>query len=139
MGAANLEPEVQQAVEATAALLEEMGHTLIEIPTPYDLNEYYKGFAGRSKFSADSLEHEVRALGRPIDSSTLEPLSLKLYEFGRTAQSASLGDKFEAWRITRFRVGEAIDPFDILLTPTMRVVAPPNDSIYCAPQARPSP
>lgn len=129
-GAANVEPEVQQAIEATAALLEEMGHTMIEIPTPYDLTEYYKGFAARSKYSADSLESEARALGRQIDSSTLEPLSLKLYAFGRNAQSASLGDMFEAWRLTRFRVGEALDPFDILLTPTMPVVAPPNHSIH---------
>lgn len=130
-GAAKVQPEVQQAVEETAAILEAMGHSLTEIPTPYDPAEYRQGSSGRSKLSAELLENEARAMGRQIDSSTLEPLSLKLYEFGRNAQSASLADAFEGLRLTRFRVGEAINPFDILLTPSMPVVAPPNDSIYC--------
>lgn len=96
-GAANVEPEVQQAVEATAALLEEMGHTMIEIPTHTISMNTIKSLLPDRNTAPTRSKNEARALGRQIDSSTLEPLSLKLYEFGRNAQSASLGDMFEAW------------------------------------------
>lgn len=132
-GTVKVEPEIRQAVERTATLLEEMGHTVTEIPPPYEFVEYCKSLLRIRKLSkkldADSLENDARAMGRQIDSNTLEPCSLKLYEYGKS-QSASVGDALEALRGIRFRVGEAIHPFDILLTPTMPTMALPHGSIY---------
>ncbi|MCA1378612.1 MULTISPECIES: amidase [unclassified Bradyrhizobium] len=134
-GAAKVEPETQQAVERTAALLQEMGHTVTEMPPPFESAEYYRSRLriGKlsTKLSADSLEEDARAMGRQIDSSTLEPFSLKLYEYGRQSQSASVGDALEALRSLRFRVGEAISSFDILLTPTLPTVALPHNCSLC--------
>ncbi|MET4457761.1 amidase [Bradyrhizobium sp. RT3b] len=133
-GAAKVEPEIQQAVERTAALLQEMGHTVIEMPPPYESAEYYslRLRIGKlsAKLSADSLEEDARAMGRPIDSSTVEPFSLKLYEYGKKL-TASVGDSLEALRSLRYRVGEAMHPYDILLTPTMPMVALPHDCMIC--------
>ncbi|WP_407114598.1 amidase [Bradyrhizobium sp. LMG 9283] len=129
-GRAKVDPEIREAVETTAALLEEMGHAVTEIPSPYEFADYFKGFRGRSKLSADSLEKAARTMGRPVDSSTLEPMSLKIHEWAKEAESTSVGDAIEAMRNMRFRVGEAIDPFDILLTPTMPTLALQHDCIY---------
>lgn len=130
-GAAKLEAEIRQALEGTAALLEEMGHKVTEIPQPYESTEYHRGGLGLMKLSSDSLEDDARAMGRKIDSSTLEPFSLKLYELGKESQSSAVGDALEALRSVRFRVGEAIDPFDILLTPTLPSMALPHDCSLC--------
>ncbi|UFW71401.1 amidase [Bradyrhizobium sp. WU425] len=132
-GTISTDPEIRQAVENTATLLEEMGHVVTEISPPFEFGEYCRSLLpirilGR-RLSADSLENDARAQGRRIDSNTLEPLSLKLYEYGKS-QSASVGDVLEALRGIRFRVGEAIHPFDVLLTPTMPTVALAHCSIY---------
>nr|WP_249812314.1 amidase [Bradyrhizobium sp. 173] len=132
-GAANVDREIRQAVDATAKLLENMGHAVTEIPTPYDSAEYFEVFATKRKLSAISLENAARAAGRPINADTLEPFNLKLYELGRDSE---VGDLLEAQRKFRFRVGQAIHPFDILLTPTMPTVALPHDGIYRPTNAR---
>ncbi|RWD26691.1 MAG: amidase [Mesorhizobium sp.] len=133
-GAVNLEPEVLQAVEATATLLQEMGHTVKDIDPPYEPIDYIRvDFAGStlSVSSLSSLEAAARAMGRTITADTLEPVNLKWYKFGRDLPLSGAGDLHEALRRMRFRVGEAIDAFDILLTPTLPTVAPPHGGIYC--------
>ncbi|MER9313617.1 amidase [Mesorhizobium australicum] len=125
-GAADVDPEVLQAVESTATLLEEMGHTVM------DMKPLYESQCGRIWLgcsSANSLEVEARAMGRAINVDTLEPINLKIYEYVRDSQGEA-ADVHEALRSMRFRVGVAIQAFDILLTPTMPQVATPNGGVY---------
>ncbi|RWP16094.1 MAG: amidase [Mesorhizobium sp.] len=129
-GAVNLDPEVLHAVEATAALLQEMGHTLTEIDPPYEPLEYSRLFLDPT--TAYWLEETARAMGRSLTADTLEPVNLKWYEFSRDLPLSHAADVQEGLRRTRFRVGEAIHAFDILLTPTMPVVAVPHGGIYSA-------
>ncbi|AZO18070.1 amidase [Mesorhizobium sp. M2A.F.Ca.ET.043.05.1.1] len=129
--AVDIEPEVRQAVDTIAALLEEMGHLVAEIDPPYDPEERTRITLRSSALSAMSLEDAARAMGRTIDADTLEPVNLKLYDYGRSSPGDSIGNLLEDVRRFRFRVGEAIDAFDILLTPTMPIVAPPHRGIYC--------
>ncbi|WOS66900.1 amidase [Sinorhizobium fredii] len=131
-GAVEIEPEVLQAVESTAFLLEEMGHTIIDIDAPYEVDEYCKIWFGLTNLGRSSLEKAAQAMGRSIDADTLEPVNLKLYEHSRTLSLSHSADVHEAIRRTRLRVGEAISDFDILLTPTMPTVALPHGGIYCA-------
>ncbi|MER9070915.1 amidase [Mesorhizobium sp. M0902] len=131
-GAVNLEPEVLAAVEATATLLQEMGHTVTEIERPYEPVEYSGiSFAG-SKLHASMLEEAAQAIGRTISADTLEPVNLKWYEFGRDLPPSLAWGYHEALRRMRFGVGEAIHAFDIVLTPTMPTVAVPHGGIYSA-------
>ncbi|MER9001917.1 amidase [Mesorhizobium australicum] len=127
-GAADVEPEVLHAVESTATLLEEMGHTMMDIEPLYEsaCNKIWLGF---STYSAISLEDAARAMGRMINADTLEPINLKFYEYGRDSRSRA-GEVHEALRSMRFRVGEAIQAFDILLTPTMPQAATPHGGVY---------
>ncbi|WP_245461523.1 amidase [Mesorhizobium sp. M6A.T.Ce.TU.002.03.1.1] len=128
-GAVDLDPEVQHAVESTATLLKEMGHMVTDIEVPYESNEYTRIMLAGLSSSASSLEEAARAMGRTINSDTLEPINLKLYEYGRNSQGRVRCVE-EVSRRMRFRVGEAIHAFDILLTPTMPTVALPHGSIY---------
>ncbi|MDA9431814.1 amidase [Bradyrhizobium sp. CCBAU 51627] len=134
-GGIDVELEVLQAVDTIASLLEEMGHLVMEIDPPYDPDERTRISLGSCALNAKSLEDAARAMGRTIDANTLEPVNLKLYEYGRNSP-ASMGDLLEDIRRFRFRLGEAIDGFDILLTPTMPVVAPSHAGIYCTTNPR---
>ncbi|MER9176959.1 amidase [Mesorhizobium sp. M0955] len=129
-GAVNLEPEVLHAVQSTATLLEEMGHMVMDIEPPYEPVEYSRTYIAPS--TASLLEAAARAMGRMINADTLEPVNLKRYEYGRDMPISRSGDLQEALRKMRFRVGEATHTFDILLTPTMPIVAVPHGGIYSA-------
>ncbi|WP_353642604.1 amidase [Mesorhizobium sp. WSM2239] len=128
-GAVNLEAEVLHSVEATATLLQEMGHTVTDIEPPYEPIEYSRTY---SSLTASWLEEAARAMGRTLSADTLEPVTLKRYEYGRNLPLSRAADLQEALRKMRFRVGEAIHPFDILLTPTLPIVAMPHGGIYSA-------
>ncbi|RWH18721.1 MAG: amidase [Mesorhizobium sp.] len=130
-GAVNLDPEVLYAVEATATLLQEMGHTITAIEPPYDPDEYRR-FYYLAATRASWLEEAARAMGRTISADTLEPVNLKRYEYGRDLPLSQAADFQEALRRMRFRVGEAIHAFDILLTPTIPIVPVPHGGIYSA-------
>ncbi|RWK47262.1 MAG: amidase [Mesorhizobium sp.] len=127
-GAVSLDPEVLHAVEATATLLQEMGHTVTDMEPPYEPVDYSSTFC----FSPAGiwLEEAARAIGRTISADTLEPVNLKRYESSRDLPLARTLDSQEALRKLCFRVGEAINPFDILLTPTMPIVAVPHGGVY---------
>ncbi|MGX5805955.1 amidase [Bradyrhizobium sp. Arg314] len=129
-GELDLEPEVLQAVDSTASLLEEMGHQVSEIGPPFDFQMFTRIILLCSDLGASSLEASARAMGRTISADTLEPVSLKLYERSRNKPLSIWNDVNEGFRRMRFQVAEAIDSFDIVLTPTQPVVASPHGGIY---------
>ncbi|MEI8703472.1 amidase [Mesorhizobium sp. ISC15] len=131
-GSVEIEPEVLRAVEETAALLEEMGHVVTDIKPPHDPAEYRRIMLGMVDFRASWLESAARAMGRTINAETLEPVNLKLHEHGRTLPLTYAAEIHEAIRKMRLQVGEAINAFDILLTPAMPSMAVPHGGIYCA-------
>ncbi|MER8383764.1 amidase [Mesorhizobium sp. M1399] len=129
-GAIDLDPEVLRAVESTATLLQEMGHTVKDIDPPYEPVEFSRLYLAPT--AASGFEKAARAMGRTISTDTLEPVNLKRYEYSRDLPLSRAADLEEVVRKMRFRVGEAIHTFDILLTPTMPIVAVPHGGIYSA-------
>lgn len=130
-GEIDVDSEVLNAVDSTAALLEEMGHVVTEIEPPYEPAERVRISLSRMKLRVAPLRNAASAMGRQINSDTMEPINLKLYEYAVKAQEFDPGKVYESLRSMRFRVGEAIDPFDILLTPTMPCLPPPHGGTYC--------
>ncbi|MER9794753.1 amidase [Mesorhizobium sp. M0213] len=125
----DLEPEVLQAVESTASLLEEMGHQVEEIEPPFKFEEFTKAIFGYYSFGAPSLETAAKAIGRTINLDTLEPVNLKFFQRGRSNPLSIWDEVDEAIRQMRFQVGQAIRAFDILVTPARSTVAQPHDNI----------
>lgn len=128
-GHVDVEPEIRDAVLSTATLLEGMGHIVSDVEPPYESIEYKQIMLARWPFLAISLENEARALGRTIDANSLEPINLKLYEYGRNSRGRE-AELEKLLQKMRRRVGEAIQCFDILLTPTMPISALPHGGIY---------
>lgn len=134
-GEIDVEPEVLNAVDSVAALLEEMGHIVTEIEPPCEPAERKRLrmtiMQGRCGLSGAWLENAARAMSREINGETLEPVNLKLYEHSRNSQLLGFTELLEALRTLRFRIGEAIHQFDILLTPTMPTMALPHGTGTC--------
>ncbi|MER9877353.1 amidase [Mesorhizobium sp. M0195] len=125
-GAVDIEPDVMQAVDSTARLLEEMGHTVIDIDAPFEVEDLCKIWFGLTSLSSGSLEISAQAMGRSLNAETVEPVTLKLNEYGKNLPLSYSREVHEALRIMRLQVGEALHSFDIVLTPTMPIVAFPH-------------
>ena len=131
-GEFEVDPEVFAAVEATAKVLEQMGHTIEDMDPPHAQKDYATVLIGMSDLRSGGLETMARAMGREINADTVEPINLKLYEHGRDLPLSYAGEVHEAIRKMRFEVGQAIEGFDILLTPVMPVTAMPHGCAYSA-------
>jgi amidase len=129
-GAIDIETEISQTLDSIASLLEEMGHTVSEIEPPYDPDEFIRILLAIYDHGAASLEAAARAIGRSIGEDTLEPVNLKFYERGRKQPLSSSAEAHDGIRRMRLSVGEAIDAYDILLTPTQPTVAVPHGGVY---------
>ncbi|WP_027163745.1 amidase [Mesorhizobium sp. WSM1293] len=126
----DMDPEVMNAVDSTARLLEEMGHTVIDIDAPYEFEDALNIWFGLSALSSGSLENSAQAMGRSLNAETVEPLTLKLNNYGKNLPLSYSREVHEALRMMRLRVGEALHSFDIVVTPTMPTVAFPQGGIH---------
>lgn len=129
-GAVDIEPQILHALESTASLLIELGHSVLDIKPPYEPAEYTKILLAGACFTSRWLEDAAREFGRNIDADTIEEINLRLYATGRDRENTGAYELHETLRKMRFVVGEAIQDFDILLTPTMPIVAPRHGGIY---------
>lgn len=130
-GEVELDSEIVACLEATAKSLEEMGHFVSEMTPPYSSSDYARILLGRSMLFAPLLDGAAKQMHREINADTLEPINLKIYELCRKARPYDALQILEDLRSMRFHVGEAIDQFDILLTPTVPITAPPHGTCYC--------
>ncbi|TIO72137.1 amidase [Mesorhizobium sp.] len=127
-GTMDIEPDVLQAVESIAALLEEMGHVVTDVPPPFQQQDYITISRGLS--DASGLEATARSMGRVINEDTLEAVNLMFYENGKKQTVSDIREAHETMRKMRFEVGEALNAFDIILTPSMPTVARPHGDRY---------
>ena len=125
-GGSEVAPAVADAVVRTATELEEQGHNIEEIPSPYVNADYRKVVAGMFHMGLTSLEAIALALGRSINDQTVEHGNLELYRVGKSLPLSYAPDIFEYSRKIRSDVGESIKDFDILVTPTMPFTALAN-------------
>jgi amidase len=121
-----LDPACAAAVEATAKLLEQLGHT-IESAYPKALDESDAPMLWAQLVAANiarMIESCTQLTGRPVTRDDIEPLTFTLAELGRTltaTQHLQALDRMHAYgrRLCDF----FHDGFDVLLTPTQ--AAPP--------------
>ncbi|MFN0091919.1 MAG: amidase [Acidimicrobiales bacterium] len=115
------EPEVRQAVENVAALLERLGHRVEAAPmadlAPERLLEAFWAVwaLGQTSF-ADALAQRT---GRPLNASTLEPVTLQVVEAGRRVSGLDVEHAMDVFNRTTRRAARFLEPYDVYLTPTM--------------------
>jgi amidase len=125
-----LDPDVAAGLEATAELLQGMGHQMEEVRLPFEISQFHHYFGEEFVVGiAPLLDLAADIMGREISEDTVEPLLLKAYEH---AKAASAADYFEIVRnmvtVTR-SLGEYFQQVDLILTPTL-AIAPPKHGIY---------
>ena len=120
------DPEVAQAVSATAALLAQMGHTVAE-ESPETIGvEAMSSMANIWFFGFDlRLESFSKRSGRRIGPDTLEPATLTIYEHAKRMSAAQFLEATAVLNSVRRKLGRYFTRYDVWLSPTTTRVAEP--------------
>jgi amidase len=120
-------PECARAVQATADLLESLGHRVEEAaPAVWRdeaaSNEYVAHFVtAYAVWTARELDHLGELSGVPVTPETVEPMTWAVAEMGRAATAVAYHAAMDAFHAMTRRMAEfwSVDGFDLLLTPTI--------------------
>jgi len=124
---AEVDPEVAAAVERTAKLLASHGHEVVEDHPDFDgveaskkmLDVWFFGFAA-------DLDARGAKLGRKAGPDTLEPITLKIYEYSKRITPEGFLASHGMMNTLRRKLGVLMAKHDIWLTPTTAHVAEPH-------------
>lgn len=127
MSDAPIDPEIVAAVEATGRVLEDMGHTVEPVDFPFDHEEAVHAMAGHWFFGFHKKLDALGArAGRVPGPDTLEPVTLKFYEMSRDMDPYLFFDAMDWMNGVRRDIGAFFDRYDVLLSATCAVPAPPH-------------
>ena len=121
-----VDPQVVDAVRATAALCEELGHVVEEVDLAYNHELMMSGFATLMGVSllAD-VEHRLADLGRDLADDDLEPFTRMMWDHYRASMTpVQVYDAHAAIQEAGWQVGAMFDRVDLLLTPTLPLPVP---------------
>ncbi|HUZ11842.1 MAG TPA: amidase family protein [Caulobacteraceae bacterium] len=131
-----VDPEVQGALESTAALLEGLGHEVIPRNLEIDYRALYRAWAPMSGANfAAGMRRLIEAIGHEPEEDELEPLTWANLRSGRrvTGEQA-MGGLQELRRLNRATLA-CFEDIDVYLSPVM--TAPPPKIGYLSPVAVP--
>jgi amidase len=130
-GGMRVEQEVREAIFLTARLLEELGHTIIEIDYPVHRQEYFQAYTNAFLRRFGFIANRAQSLtGSPAaESGLLDPFTASM-----TSYAASITDAQEAaGQAYLDRVpgmfAAAFERVDIILSPVMPVVSIDADAL----------
>lgn len=120
-----VDPEVAQAVEATARQLESLGHHVAEDSFPFDIQQLNSRFMDVWFFGFDlRLDGYAKRTGRKIGPETLESVTLELYDYARCVDGPRFLAAITYMNSVRRTMGAFFERYDIWLTPSTVQVAP---------------
>lgn len=115
-------PACVAAVQDAARLLEDLGHTVEEVPLPFDgpalAWAFLMVYFGETGASLAALEG---VLGRPARPGDVEPVTWLLGLLGRMYTAADFAAARHGWNAHARRMGRFHQGHDLLLTPTLAV------------------
>jgi amidase len=133
-----IDPEVESALQATADLLERLGHEVVEKGLGIDYRALYRamGPVSGANFAA-GMKRLIDRLGREPEGEDLEPLTWASLKNGRrvTGEEALWGLQ-EMRRVSRQTL-DLFETFEVYLTPVMGTPPPPIgyvDPVRLAPR-----
>jgi amidase len=124
------DPEVVAAVQSAARQCEALGHTVVEAAPTVDWDEFVVNcMVYWTANLAVWIDELGRALGRPIDTTTLESTTLACYRHGASLKAADLLHAMSFCnRLTR-SFATFFEQYDVLLTPTIPTLPAPIGTI----------
>lgn len=121
MPSQTIDPECIKAVEETARLLESLGHTVEEVPLPYEKTLVTEAFfLSVLSETAGVLRELSHYLGRPVRPGV--DVELNTYLQARLAGSYSAADvayQKRRWNVLNRSMGQLHETYDLFLTPTL--------------------
>ncbi len=126
--------EVQAALEATAALLEKLGHEVVPQDLPVDQRAMWgaqNAFSG-ANFAA-GMRRMIAELGREPADDEFEPLTWASWKGGQRATGMDAMADAQNLRVLARQALQLYEKFDVFLTPTL--AAPPPPIGYLSPVA----
>ena len=114
------DPECVKAVRETAGLLERLGHTVEEVPLPYEKSIVTQAFfLNVLSETVATLRELGMYLGRPVRRDDVE---LNTWALTRMAAGFSAGDathQKRRWNALSRSMGQLHETYDLFLTPTL--------------------
>jgi amidase len=131
------EGEVERALRRTADLLGELGHTVIEDRPPLDYDAFVDAATIGWAIGFDRYVERIAAdLGRPVDDTTLEPVTLDLVERARRIGRSEADAARAHLEGVQAAFARFFGEVDVLLTPTL--TRPPEPLGVYAQEAGPA-
>jgi amidase len=117
---ADPQPEVVAATAATATLLGELGHEVEADRPAFEWEPFLDAMTAMwSANTASGIDGFAKAIGRKPGADNLEPVTLRMLEYGRTITAYELLHALEHGNLVSRRLGAFFDRYDVLLTPTL--------------------
>jgi amidase len=116
--------EMRLACEATAQLLAELGHEVVEARPTFSWEAFLDAMTVVwSTTTAKDVDGFAHAIGRTPGPDTLELPTLRMVELGRSTSAQQLLSALDAAGHVARQMGSFFEDYDVLLTPTLG--APP--------------
>ncbi len=125
-GSIPVDAGVLATLDATAAILSLQGHAVEEIASPVNPADIAQGVMGAFNLGLATLPDLARKLGRPIDDSMLEPVTLHLLDHTLRMTPADIMAVHETLRRIRVEIATKTAGYDAILTPTLPTTTPPH-------------
>lgn len=113
-------PECRAALEATATLLIDLGHEVVEAAPDYSGEELVDCVTTFLQVSlAQEIPAAATASGRNIGPETVESCNLALMQRGNAVSGVQLANAIDYRNRLGRRLGRFLEDYDVLLTPTL--------------------
>ncbi len=120
-----IDPEIQAALERTAALLKGLGHEVIERGLGIDYRALYasRGPAAAANFAA-GMDRLIELVGREPEPDELEPLTWSIFKAGRRQEGAAVMRSLQETRMLNRATLAAFEDIDVYLCPVLGTPVP---------------
>lgn len=124
---APVDPQVAEAVRATAKALQDLGHDVTEDAPPVDIEAiddacvtiWFQDFHGR-------LDGYAEAMGRQVNAHMVEAGTLRFYEYAKRMTESDFFKAMAAFNTVRRQTGAFFAAYDAWITPTTVQVSAPH-------------
>ncbi|MCB0639502.1 MAG: amidase [Lewinella sp.] len=115
-----IDPECEQAINHTVRLLQELGHTVEEVPLPFEREDLTKVFLHMIMGETGAELRRVGArTGRPVQRMDVEPNTFALALLGDAISASDFAYFRSCWNDIARRQANFHGTYDLLLTPTV--------------------
>lgn len=115
-----LDPEVVQAVRKTAALLEELGHSVEEHDMSFNAQEAWEVYTRMTAVvTVDNFNVLKQFIGHDVRADEVSPVIWSMLNYGKSISGAQHANDIEAVKMTSRAIASDLGAYDVYLTPTL--------------------